>query len=193
MIGKTIVPNWNCGVKNNNNKLVTQREKPKSSTSKRPQIMSSEATNGQINDWNDQIQSENGLQRKNSLERYRPGAYFNEEREKLRRRAHFGERRLDIDKANGHRGRGGRGGQRGRGRGSNNFNSYRNGTKSREYEEDDADNESEFNHQEDDLQASPPPLGNWADQLSDQSPETVRIKDEILSFSYVKIFGHFIT
>ena len=148
--------------------------------------MSSEATNGQINDWNDQNQGENGLQRKNSLERYRPGAYFNEEREKLRRRAHFGERRLDIDKANGHRGRGGRGGQRGRGRG-NNFNSYRNGTKSREYEEDDADNESEFNHQEDDLQASPPPLGNWADQLSDQSPETVRMRSCNKLRSFLKV------
>ena len=45
--------------------------------------------------------TENGIEkRRNSLERYRPGAYFNEEREKLRRRAHFGERRLNDNKEN---------------------------------------------------------------------------------------------
>ena len=67
--------------------------------------------------------NENGLQRRNSIERYRPGALFSEdrekqreEREKARQRGHFGEKRLnlDINKANGHRGRGrGRGGGRG--------------------------------------------------------------------------------
>ena len=67
------------------------------------------------------------------------GAYFNEEREKLRRRCGFGEKRLDQNKENNKssngfkkgehqqqsRGRaGGRGSHRGRGQ---NFNSYRNG------------------------------------------------------------------
>merc|ERR1711971_64476 len=117
---------------------------------------------------------EDGFRRKNSLERYRPGAYFNEEREKLRRRCGFGEKRLDQNKENNRssngfkkgehqqqsRGRaGGRGSHRGRGQ---NFNSYRNGTKPAEYDHEDYE-EVEA--------APPPPIGNWADELSDASPE----------------------
>ena len=106
------------------------------------------------------------------------GAYFNEEREKLRRRCGFGEKRLDQNKENNRssngfkkgehqqqsRGRaGGRGSHRGRGQ---NFNSYRNGTKQAEYDHEDYE-EVEA--------APPPPIGNWADELSDASPEHVII------------------
>ena len=52
-------------------------------------------TNGVNNESQNGGNEDPGLRRRNSIERYRPGAYFNEEREKLRRRAHFGERRLD--------------------------------------------------------------------------------------------------
>ena len=136
--------------------------------------------------------NENGLQRRNSIERYRPGALFSEdrekqreEREKARQRGHFGEKRLnlDINKANGHRGRGrGRGG--GRGRGRNNFNNYRNGN-SQFHDDDDTDEENNDGNDDDynqelKLQASPPPLGNWADQLSDISPDTVSFCAKIL-------------
>ena len=38
--------------------------------------------------------TENSGKRRGSLERYRPGAYCNEERERHRRRGHFGENRL---------------------------------------------------------------------------------------------------
>ena len=81
------------------------------------------------------------------------GAYFNEEREKLRRRCGFGEKRLDQNKENNKssngfkkgdhqqqsRGRaGGRGSHRGRGQ---NFNSYRNGTKPVEDDYEDHDSQ----------------------------------------------------
>ena len=116
----------------------------------------------------DDAQGEDGLKRRNSLERYRPGAYFNEEREKLRRRCGFGERRLDQNKenkANGHkrgnRGRGNGGGHRGGNR--NDFHSYRNGTKRNEDDYDDDSQEVEA--------PPPPPIGNWADDPI--SPEAV--------------------
>merc|ERR1711992_337614 len=93
-------------------KILTKLHRKVSVIFKITKIMSN-GVNLETNGVNyDDAQGEDGFKRRNSLERYRPGAYFNEEREKLRRRAHFGERRLDIDKANGHRGRGGRGGQR---------------------------------------------------------------------------------
>ena len=62
-------------------------------------------TNGVNNESQNGGNEDPGLRRRNSIERYRPGAYFNEEREKLRRRAHFGERRLDNkeNKSNGNR------------------------------------------------------------------------------------------
>jgi len=121
----------------------------------------------------DDAQGEDGLKRRNSLERYRPGAYFNEEREKLRRRCGFGERRLDQNKenkANGHkrgnRGRGNGGGHRGGNR--NDFHSYRNGTKRNEDDYDDDSQEVEA--------PPPPPIGNWADDPI--SPEASPIKSE---------------
>ena len=163
---------------------------------------------------------DDGFRRRNSLERYRPGAYFNEEREKLRRRAHFGERRLTNEsedrgpggqqgqKSNGYRrrGRGGNGAGRGHRRnggqgggeshrnggggghhqgdsyrngggghhqgdsyrnGAADFNSYRDGTKH--------DHEEKVDFHE--YEAPPPPIGNWADDLSDDgaSPDLVSI------------------
>jgi len=130
-------------------------------------------TNGVNNESQNGGNEDPGLRRRNSIERYRPGAYFNEEREKLRRRAHFGERRLDNkeNKSNGnrkgHRGRGG--GQRGSGGG--NFHSYRNGSKRDEDYEAEEDQSIDQNHEVE--VASPPPIGNWADELSDgPTPDT---------------------
>jgi len=153
--------------------------------------MSSEAINrppnGASYDQN-AASDQDGLPRRNSLERYRPGAYFNEEREKLRRRAHFGERRLEENNGGGGhhnqrsngRNRGGRGrGGGNRGHGGKNFNSYRNKTRDEDF--DDSSNgenaEPEFIPAADPLQTSPPPIGNWADQL--ESPETSPIKAEV--------------
>ena len=142
--------------------------------------MSSEAIsrppNGASYDQN--ASDQDGLPRRNSLERYRPGAYFNEEREKLRRRAHFGERRLEDNNGGGHnqrsngrsRGRGGRGGYRG---GGKNFNSYRNKTHEEDFDDSSNAENAEPEFIPDPLQASPPPIGNWADQL--ESPETVNL------------------
>ena len=128
---------------------------------------------------NDQ-KNDDSLRRKNSLERYRPGAYFNEEREKHRRRGHFGERKLEVkekEKENkpngfkkGHRGggRGGRGGPR-RGGGGGDFSNYRNGGGRHDQDEDDQPAPTL------EIQASPPPIGNWADDVSDASPEAVSL------------------
>jgi hypothetical protein len=123
-----------------------------------------------------------GFRRKNSLERYRPGAYFNEEREKLRRRAHFGERRLaDSKESNGSRGgnhgqrrnnrsrgRGGRqGGQEGQeGRPEDQFNTYRNPNND--------NNGVDYHEAEQEVTAAPPPILNWADEEVESSPEAVR-------------------
>merc|ERR1711953_1338436 len=94
-------------------------------------VMSAEGDNQAAN-------GDDGFKRRNSLERYRPGAYFNEEREKLRRRMHFGERRLEENNGGGGhhnqrsngRSRGGRGrGGGNRGHGGKNFNYYRNKTR----------------------------------------------------------------
>ena len=143
--------------------------------------MSSEAINrppnGASYDQNSSDQDEH--RRRKDVEIYRPGAYFNEEREKLRRRAHFGERRLEDNNGGSHNQRSnGRSRGRGRGgggnRGGKNFNSYRNKTRDDE-EFDDSSNaenaEPEFIPTVDPLQVSPPPIGNWADQL--ESPEMV--------------------
>ena len=136
--------------------------------------MSSEAINGPPNgasyDQNSSDQDEH--RRRKDVEIYRPGAYFNEEREKLRRRAHFGERRLEDNNGGSHNQRS-NGRSRGRGRGSGNrggknFNSYRNKTRDEE-EFDDSSNaenaEPEFIPTVDPLQVSPPPIGNWADEI----------------------------
>ena len=156
--------------------------------------MSSEAINrppnGASYDQN-AASDQDGLPRRNSLERYRPGAYFNEEREKLRRRAHFGERRLEENNGGGGhhnqrsngRSRGGRGrGGGNRGHGGKNFNSYRNKTRDEDF--DDSSNgenaEPEFIPAADPLQTSPPPIGNWADQL--ESPETVNLFSAFLNY-----------
>merc|ERR1719220_2145997 len=145
-------------------------------------------TNGVDNESQNGGNEDPGLRRRNSIERYRPGAYFNEEREKLRRRAHFGERRLEENNGGGGhhnqrsngRNRGGRGrGGGNRGHGGKNFNSYRNKTRDEDF--DDSSNgenaEPEFIPAADPLQTSPPPIGNWADQL--ESPETSPIKAEV--------------
>ena len=156
--------------------------------------MSSEAINrppnGASYDQN-AASDQDGLPRRNSLERYRPGAYFNEEREKLRRRMHFGERRLEENNGGGGhhnqrsngRNRGGRGrGGGNRGHGGKNFNSYRNKTRDEDF--DDSSNgenaEPEFIPAADPLQTSPPPIGNWADQL--ESPETVNLFSAFLNY-----------
>ena len=156
--------------------------------------MSSEAINrppnGASYDQN-AASDQDGLPRRNSLERYRPGAYFNEEREKLRRRMHFGERRLEENNGGGGhhnqrsngRSRGGRGrGGGNRGHGGKNFNSYRNKTRDEDF--DDSSNgenaEPEFIPAADPLQTSPPPIGNWADQL--ESPETVNLLSAFLNY-----------
>lgn len=113
---------------------------------------------------------DDGYKKRPDIERYRPGAYFNEEREKLRRRAHFGERRLGDakpdsgekpahQKNNGYR-RNNRGGNRGRGGGQR--NQYRNNA---------AEDEDEYENEE--IETTAPPIQNWADELSDASPEAV--------------------
>jgi len=150
-------------------------------------------------------QDHEGLQkRRNSMERYKPGAYFNEEREKLRRRAHFGERRLENTeqqergRGRGRRGRGGRG-HHNRGRGGN-FTSYRNGTKN------ESDNDNDEEEQESRLPESPkengdlpkiefaypPTIGNWADEVSDTSPETVLFEIELIYQATVDYFAYFL-
>lgn len=105
-----------------------------------------------------------GLQkRRNSLERYQPGAYFNEEREKLRRRAHFGERKLENDSSKN--GRGGRGRKRGGG--------HRRPEKIETYREPVKDEIDSF----EELQV--PPLLNWADDEDfDDPPPPVVEKTE---------------
>lgn len=112
-----------------------------------------------------------GLKRRNSLERYRPGAFSKEEREKLRQRAHFGERRLN-DKENQSNGGGhNKRNFRGRGRGRSNrgdFHTYRNGRGDQE-----ENDEVEQPQPVEEVSAPPPPIGNWADDLSDASPEAV--------------------
>ena len=117
--------------------------------------MSAEGDEAQVANGDD------GFKRRNSLERYRPGAYFNEEREKLRRRAHFGERRLgdakDGEKPTHQKNNGYRRNNRGRGRGGYK-NTYRNNTY------DDEEDEQE-------VETSAPPISNWADDFSDASPE----------------------
>ena len=86
---------------------------------------------------------------------------------------------------------GGRGSHRGRGQ---NFNSYRNGTKPAEddYEDHDSQENQRYtgngrenhrytgndSHQEVEA-APPPPIGNWADELSDASPEHVIILESV--------------
>jgi len=139
-------------------------------------------TNGVHNDAQ-QEGIDDGLRRRNSIERYRPGAHFNEEREKLRARAHFGERRLENkeNRTNGHR-RGNRGrgsgGQRGGQRGSGgNFHSYRNGTK-REDDFDEDQSQTSFKSHEVEA-APPPPIGNWADELSDDEAAPKKSEPEV--------------
>ena len=122
------------------------------------------------------------LKRRNSLERYKPGAYFNEEREKLRRRAHFGEKRLnDGSNGPGENGGGGgrnggyRGGQQNQrrnnrgGRGGNRrndkaFNSYRN-------------NRASYDDDEDNTRSPPPPpITTWGEDEPVSPKHQVRFR-----------------